>query len=128
MPEESFRIALCIKDGFLGELEVKGLFGSLFRSSLSLGENEAPKGLSSCFAAGGLGLGGVLTFSLTVLCAGGVLPVENLELMDEIHELRLPGIVLGALPLTGVFGGFFDFGSDGFSGAVVPFASRDWSP
>lgn len=112
----------------MGEVEVKGLFGSAFRSSLSLGENEAPKGLGSCFMAGGLGLGEALTFSLMVPCAGGVLPVENLELMDEIHELRLPGTVLGALPLTGVFGGFFDFGSDGFSGAVFPFASRGWSP
>lgn len=109
---------------------MKGLLGSLLRSSLSLGENEAPKGLSSCFRAGGLGLGEVLRFSFTGPCAGGVLPVENLELIDDIHELRLPGTGLGALPLTGVFKEFFGLGSDGFSGVAFPFpfTSRDSSP
>lgn len=42
------------------------------------------------------------------------MPVENLELIDDIHEFRLPGTAFGALPLTGVAGGFAAF----FSGAL----------
>lgn len=43
------------------------------------------------------------------------MPVENLELMEEIHEFRLPGTAFGALPLTGVAGGF---AATFFSGAL----------
>lgn len=79
--------------------------------SLSLGENEAPNGLISDLTGG-------LNFGATggaALCPGGVVPVENLELIDEIHEFRLPGTAFGALPLTGVAGGF---AATFFSGAL----------
>lgn len=48
-----------------------------------------------------------------------MVPGENLELKDEIHELRLPGMAFGALPLAGVLGGFADFLSSGLSGALA---------
>lgn len=62
------------------------------------------------------------------------MPVENLELREEIHEFRLPGTAFGVLPLTGVLGVFASFFSGGLSGALrevvdagagLPFASFD---
>jgi hypothetical protein len=111
--DENFRNAFCRNEGFFGEdaVDVLKAFGdSPMTASLSLGENEAPNGLMS-------GLTGGLNFGATwgaAPCPGGVVPVENLELIDEIHEFRLPGTAFGALPLTGVTGGFAAL----FSGAL----------
>lgn len=93
--EDNFLNALCRKDGPRGELEVSGVFSSLFSSSLSFGEYAAPNGLCmSSFEAGGLGFGVACGFMLD--CDGGVEPDENLELRLEIHEPRRP-IGFGAL-------------------------------
>lgn len=95
--EESFRKALCRKDGPLGEVDTGGDGFSFFSSSLSLREYAAPNGLDmSGFDPGedDLKLIG-LPFELDG--EGGVVPEENFELNDEIHEFLLPVISFGAL-------------------------------
>jgi hypothetical protein len=44
-----------------------------------------------------------------LLADGGVDPEENLELIDEIHELRRPGSVFGADPFAGTGWGVAGF-------------------
>lgn len=104
---------------------MKGFEESLFLSSLSLGEKAAPNGLYwSNFVAGGLcfGFGGL---SLKLFWDGGVDPEENLELRDEIHELRLfIGIALGALPLEVAFEVLDAFCSPALSFSVPDFTSN----
>lgn len=107
-----------MKEGPLGDEEVKGFESSFFSSSLSFGEKAAPNGLWSRGPVA-FGLAG-LPFRLD--CDGGVDPEENLELKLDIHEFLRPVTALGA-----VFGAAGEevegFCSAGFCGSGVGFSS-----